>query len=110
MFTIVLLGFTAITISSYIYCLVAYADKVKNSLVYSYGLAIIAAIISVSAWTYVIRNYKDPNSIMVINCIWDIGVTIMVLAFPIFLFDFKIDTKTIIGCVISVIGIVIAKI
>jgi hypothetical protein len=34
----------------------------------------------------------------------------MVLAFPLFLFDFKIDTKTIIGCVISVLGIIIAKI
>ncbi len=106
----ILLGFTAITVSSYLYCLVAYEDTYKEKAIVAYSIAIIAAIISVTAWTFLVRHYKDPNTIMIINCIWDIGVTIMVLAFPLFLFDFKIDTKTIIGCVISVIGIIIAKI
>lgn len=106
----IILGFAAITVSSYLYCLVAYNDTYKEKALIAYSVGIIAAIISVTAWTFLIRHYKDPNTIMIINCIWDIGVTIMVLAFPLFLFDFKIDTKTIIGCMISVVGIIIAKI
>lgn len=106
----ILLGFAAITVSSYLYCLVAYYDTYKDNAFLAYFIGIVAAIISVTAWTFLVRHYKDPNTIMIINCIWDIGVTIMVLAFPLFLFDFKIDTKTIIGCVISVVGIIIAKI
>ena len=105
-----IVGFIAITVSSYLYALVAYSDKCQKNALFAYTLAIIAAILSVTTWTCLVRHYKDPNTIMIINCIWDIGVTIMVLAFPLFLFDFKIDTKTIVGCVISVIGIIIAKI
>lgn len=106
----IFIGFVAISLSSYIYCLVAYDKKYDNNAFMAYTLAILAAVISVTAWTFLVRHIKEPNTIMVINCIWDVGVTVMVLAFPLFLFDFKIDTKTIIGCVISVIGIIIAKI
>ena len=106
----ILIGFVAISLSSYIYSLVAYDKKYDNNAFMAYTLAILAAVISVTAWTFLVRHIKEPNNIMVINCIWDVGVTIMVLVFPLFLFDFKIDTKTIVGCVISVIGIIIAKI
>ena len=104
-----ILGFIAVTISSYLYCLVAYDKKYENNGILAYSIAILAAIISVAAWTFIVRNTKDPNTIMIVNCAWDVGVTLMVLVFPLFMFDFKLETKTIIGCVISTIGLIIAK-
>ena len=99
----------SISISSFIYAIVAYDTRCANNAFLSYLLSIIAAIISVSAWTYVVRYYRDPNATMIINVAWDLGVGIMLILFPLILFDLKIDTKTIIGCVIATIGLLIAK-
>ena len=87
----------------------AYDRKYDNDPVMAYGLAIFAAIISITGWVYVIRHFKEPNTIMVVNIIWDVGGTIVLHLIPLFLFDFKIDTKTIVGCIISIVGIIIAK-
>ena len=110
MFIPVAIGTLAIISANYLYSLVAYSDKCKDDPYMAYGLGILAAMISIVAWIMLIRHYKDPNTIMIINCIWDVGGTITLLAIPLFLFDFKLDTKTVVGCVISVIGIIIAKI
>ena len=106
----ILIAIFAIISANYLYSIVAYSEKCKESAFLTYFLGILAAMISITAWIFIIRKYRDPNTIMIINCIWDVGGTITLLAIPLFLFDFKLDTKTIVGCVISVIGIIIAKI
>ena len=110
MFLPFLIAFIIIVVTNFLYSIVAYSEKCQQNAVYAYSLAIFSALISIIGWLYLARHYKEPNSIMVINCIWDVGGTITLLLLPLLVFDFKIDTKTIIGCVIAVIGIIIAKI
>ena len=106
----IFVGIISIIVSSFIYSIVAYDHRFEKNVLLSYTLSVIAAIISVTAWTYMIRYYRDPNITMIINVAWDLGIGVMLILFPLILFDHKIDTKTIVGCVISVIGIIIAKI
>lgn len=104
------IGLIAITIASLLYTVVAFDRSYGNKPIISYFLANLAAFISVSAWMFLVRQTKSEKEIFVLNVLWDIGVTLMVVLFPILMYNFKLDTKTAIGCSIAVIGIVIAKI
>lgn len=106
----ILIAFFSVCFCNYLYCLIAYDVKYESKPVVSYILGSIAATVSIISWMYLVRQYRDPNTIMIVNVIWDVGGTIALILWPFILYDFKIDTKTIIGCVIAIIGIIITKI
>ena len=90
--------------------LLCYCEYFKTRPVEAYSLAIIASIISTITWLYMIRNYtENKNSILYINLFWDVCASLIYIIFPIIFFDIKLDIKTIIGCTLAVLGLVVAK-
>jgi len=93
-----------------IYTCLCYCEYFKTRPVEAYSLGIIASIISTMTWLYMIRHYaENKNSILYINLFWDVGASLIYIILPIIFFDIKLDIKTIIGCVLAVLGLVIAK-
>jgi drug/metabolite transporter (DMT)-like permease len=103
-------GLISMSITTWLYTIVAYDKSFENKPVLSYCLANLGGFISISSWMFLIRQLKDDKHILIINIVWDVGITLMVILFPIFLFNVKLDLKTAIGCSIALLGIFIAKI
>ena len=107
---IYLFGLIAMCVVTWLYTIVAYDKWFVDKPVLSYFVANLGGIISISTWMFLIRQLKDDKYILIVNVVWDVGITLMVILFPIFLFNVKIDLKTAIGCTLAVLGIIIAKV
>ena len=105
-----IIAITTVIISSYLYVVISYHPKCQENSWLAYSLGVFVALFSVNIWVWLVRGIKDPNNILVLNCVWDIGITVLVLLLPVVLYDIKFETKTLIGCIIAVIGIIIAKV
>lgn len=110
MFGLIFLSFLGISIANWIYADICYSKTYNDKPWTVYGLCMLAAFISTNGWYFLIRNIKTPKELLITNIIWDVGATILCVVFPIMLYNVKFDMKTIIGCMIAILGLLIAKI
>ena len=110
MFGLILLSVIGISIANWIYADICYSKSYDDKPWIVYGLCMLAAFISTNGWYFLIRNIKAPKDLLITNIIWDVGATILCVVFPIMLYNVKFDMKTIIGCMIAIIVLLIAKI
>jgi uncharacterized membrane protein len=93
------------------YMCLCYCEYFKSRPFEAYLVGILASIVSTISWLYLIRNYtENKNNILYINLCWDVCASILYIIIPIMFFDVKLDLKVSIGCVLTVLGLVIIKI
>lgn len=93
-----------------IYTCLCYCEYFKTRPVEAYSLGVIASIVSTMTWLYMIRHYaENKNSILYINLLWDVVASLIYVILPIIFFDIKLDAKTAIGCIITIVGLIITK-
>lgn len=92
-----------------IYVMAAYDPSFKSNPWKGYGLPVLAAICSTTAWMWLIRTIDSDRQTFWINMAWDVGATLLVILLPMLLYSVKVDTRTMVGCLIALIGLIIAK-
>jgi uncharacterized membrane protein len=110
MWIIVISSLIGVSIANWIYADLCYNKLYADKPWTVYGLCMFAAFISTNGWFFLIRNIKSPKELVLTNILWDVGATVLCIVFPILLYNVRIDMKTIIGCIIAIIGLIIAKI
>lgn len=105
----VLASIVGCVLANAVYVMAAYDPAFKASPAKAYGLPILAAILSTAAWIWLIRTVDSDRQTFFINLTWDVGATLLVVSLPIFMYGFRVDARTVLGCLISIIGLVIAK-
>jgi ABC-type transport system involved in cytochrome c biogenesis permease subunit len=94
-----------------VYICLCYCEYFKTRPVEAYSLGVIASIVSTMTWLYMIRHYaENKNSILYINLLWDVAASLVYVILPIIFFDVKLDLRTSVGCILAIIGLVIAKV
>jgi multidrug transporter EmrE-like cation transporter len=106
----ILFSLLGLTFANWVYAHVAYNKYFQDRPFSAYAISILAAAITTAAWVLLIRNVKTHKEIFITNIIWDVGATMLCVIFPIMLYNVKLDMKTVIGCAIAIIGLLIAKI
>jgi len=106
----VLFSIIGVIFANWVYAHVSYNKYFEDKPLTAYIVCIFAAALTTAAWLLLIRNVKITKEVFIINLIWDVGATILCVTFPIIIFDVKLDIKTIIGCIIAIIGIIITKV
>jgi len=104
----------AITLTLVIICygsfsIISYDTYFDSRPVLAYSIAIGSAIVATAMWLYLIRTYSEKKDIFVVNVVWDVVVSIITILVPLLVYNIKMDMKTVIGCVLAIIGILIAK-
>ena len=99
-----------IVFANWVYAHVSYNKYFQDRPLSAYAVSILAAAITTAAWVLLIRNVKTPKEVFITNIIWDVGATMLCVVFPIMLYNVRLDMKTVIGCTIAIIGLLIAKI
>jgi len=75
----------------------------------AYGISIVAALVATIMWLYLIRTYDKKADIFVVNIIWDVVVSLITILVPLFMYNIKIDMKTLIGGILAIAGVLITK-
>jgi drug/metabolite transporter (DMT)-like permease len=96
-------------IANTIYAMAAYDPEFKTNPWKGYGLPMLVAMLSTAAWMWLIRSIDSDRQTFWINMAWDVGATLICIIMPVFLYGVKVDTRTAIGCAISIIGLMIVK-
>ncbi len=76
----------------------------------AYGISIVAAVVATVMWLYLVRTYHEKKDVFVINVIWDVVVSMITILVPLFMYNVKMDMKTLIGGILAVVGVLITKI
>ena len=108
MILVIFFAILAYTIFTYLSFSPYFIDKPFET----YLLGIVGGSMCTCSWLYLIRNYSNNNNNLIyfINLFWDVIVCLMFVILPLIFFDIKMDTKSVIGCVIAVMGLIIMKI
>ena len=106
----VLFSVIGVVFANWVYAHVAYNKYFEDKPFTAYVVSILAAAVTTAAWVLLIRNVKVTKDVFITNLIWDVGATILCVTLPIIVFDIKLDIKTIIGCIIAIVGIIITKV
>jgi len=91
------------------FSVVSYDTYFDSRPVLAYTISIAAAVVATAMWLYLVRTYSEKKDIFVLNTVWDVVVSIITILVPLFMYNIKMDMKTLIGCVIAIIGILITK-
>jgi uncharacterized membrane protein len=96
-------------IANVLFTIVAYGSACRDNGDITYFTAVMGGIIAAYSWAALVLKMPQ-DQMFITNLIWDVGVTIMFVFLPFIMYDIKVDIKTMIGAIIAVIGIIIAKI
>jgi drug/metabolite transporter (DMT)-like permease len=104
----------AITITLVIICyaafsVISYDTYFDTRPVMAYGISIVAALVATVMWLYLIRTYDKKTDIFVVNVIWDVVVSLITILVPLFMYNVKMDMKTLIGAILAIVGVLITK-
>jgi len=104
----------AITITLVIICygafsVISYDTYFDTRPVMAYGISIVAALVATVMWLYLIRTYDEKTDIFVVNVIWDVVVSLITILVPLFMYNVKMDMKTLIGAILAIVGVLITK-
>ena len=88
--------------------MVSYDERVRNNVVLSYTISILAAGLSGLAWCYLAQSMRQ-DQMFVTNMFWDASISIIFITLPIFMYGVRLDTQTTIGAVIAIIGLLLMK-
>ena len=85
---------------------VSYDERVRENSSLAYFISIAGGAISGLAWCWMARSVRQDQMFFA-NLAWDFVVTAIFTMLPIFLYGLHLDTKTILGAIIAVIGLTI---
>ena len=105
----------ATTITLVIICygafsIISYDTYFNTRPVLAYGISIVAALVATVMWLYLIRTYDEKTDIFVVNVIWDVVVSLITILVPLFMYNVKMDMKTLVGGILAIVGVLITKI
>jgi len=102
------LPWVAAIVANIMFVTISYNESVRLDAVKSYSIGIIASVIAVVGWLYLIRNTEHKN-IFFVNILWDVGVTVLCVILPVLMYNIRLDTKAIVGTIIALVGVAIVK-
>ena len=91
------------------FSVISYDTYFDNKPVLAYGISSVAALVATIMWLYLIRTYDEKSDIFVVNVIWDVVVSLITILVPLFMYNVKMDTKTLIGAILAIVGVLITK-
>jgi|LakMenEpi03Aug12_release.lakeMendotaPanAssembly.Ray.scaffolds.fasta_scaffold294490_2 hypothetical protein len=91
------------------FSVISYDTYFDNRPVLAYSISIIAAVVATAMWLYLVRTYDEKKDIFVINVIWDVVVSMITILVPLFMYNVKMDMKTLIGGILAIVGVLITK-
>ena len=91
------------------FSVVSYDTYFDSRPVLAYTISIAAAVVATAMWLYLVRTYSEKKDIFVLNTVWDVVVSLITILVPLFMYNIKMDMKTVIGCVLAIVGILITK-
>src|ERR1017187_9956948 len=85
---------------------VSYDERVRGNSSIAYFISIAGGAVSGMAWCYMAKSVRQDQMYFA-NLAWDFVITVIFTMLPIFLYGLHLDTKTILGAIIAVIGLTI---
>ena len=103
-----------VTITLVIICygafsIISYDTYFDSRPVLAYTISLVAAVVATAMWLYLVRTYSEKKDIFVLNTVLDVVVSLITILVPLFMYNIKMDMKTVIGCVLAIVGILITK-
>ena len=104
----ILIAIVTLLITNIIFIAIGYDESIRSVAWKSYALSVFASLCGSLGYTYFLRSLARQQ-IFVANLVWDVAIVILCIILPVIFYKIKLDSAAVIGSVIAVIGIIIAK-
>lgn len=91
------------------YAFVSYTDQIKTSNWY-YPLGLSLALAANAVWMWIAKADTNASSLLTKALIWDVIVTVVTVAFPLFVFGARLTLQQSLGLVLLLVGLVLVKV